>query len=144
MTPEGFEPPSACLGKKPDDFVLTYETCAQVVDPRKEWYDLCVRFGLGHRVPAKRKNGEEFNRYQGLNLHDLRRSVIRIMTRRGVSEAVAMQISGHKTSSVFKRYNIADERDLEQASKLIEAGRQLDVSTTKTDTKSDTSTYAHS
>jgi len=116
----------------------------QVVDPRKEWYDLCVRSGLGHWVPAQRKNGKEFNSYQGLNLHDFRRSAIRNMTRRGVSETVAMKISGHKTISVFKRYNIVDERDLEQASKLIEAGRKLDVSEPRTDTKSDTSTYAHS
>ena len=145
MTPEVFELLSACcLGKKPDDFVFTRETCAQVVDPRKEWYDLCVSSGLGRWVPAKRKNGEEFNSYQGLNLHDFRRSAIRNMTRRGVSETVAMRISGHKTISVFKRYNIVDERDLAEATRLIEAGRQLDVSGSETDTKSDTSTYAHS
>jgi integrase len=145
MTPEVFELLSACcLGKKPDDFVFTREACAQVVDPRKEWYDLCVSSGLGRWVPAKRKNGEEFNAYRGLNLHDFRRSAIRNMTRRGVSETVAMKISGHKTISVFKRYNIVDERDLAEATRLIEAGRQQDVSGSKTDTKSDTSTYAHS
>jgi len=145
MTTELFELLSACCqGKKPDDFVFTRGTCAQVVDPRKEWYDLCVRSGLGHWVAAKRKNGEEFNAYRGLNLHHFRRRAIRNMTRRGVSETVAMRISGHKTISVFKRYNIVDERDLEQASKLIEAGRKLDVSGSETDTKSHTSTYAHS
>ncbi len=144
MTPEVFELLSACCqAKAPDDFVFTRDTCMQVVDPRKEWYDLCVRSGLGHWVPAQRKNGKEFNSYQGLNLHDFRRSAIRNMTRRGVSETVALKISGHKTISVFKRYNIVDERDLEQASKLIEAGRKLDVSEPRTDTKSDTSTYAH-
>jgi hypothetical protein len=135
---------ACCQGKKADDFVFTRGTCAQVVDPRKEWYDLCVRSGLGHWVPAKRMNGEEFNSYQGLNLHDFRRSAIRNMTRRGVSETVAMRISGHKTISVFKRYNFVDERDLAEATQLIEAGRQLDVSGAETDTKSDTSTYAHS
>jgi hypothetical protein len=30
------------------------------------------------------------------------------------------------TISVFKRYNIVDERDLAEATRLIEAGRQLD------------------
>jgi integrase len=145
MTPKVFELLSACCqGKARDDFVFTRADSQHVCDPRKEWYDLCVRSGLGRWVPAKRKNGKEFNSYQGLNLHDFRRSAIRNMTRRGVSETVAMRISGHKTISVFKRYNIVDERDLEQASKLIEAGRQLDVSGAKTDTKSDTSTYAHS
>jgi len=75
-----------------------------------------------------------------LNLHDFRRIAIRNMTRRGVSETVAMKISGHKTISVFKRYNIVDERDLAEATRLIEAGRQLDFAGPKTDT----STYAHS
>src|SRR5256885_1462430 len=78
----------------------------------------------GYWVPAKRKNSEEFNAYRWLNLHDFRRSAIRNMTRRGVSEKVAMKISGHKTISVFKRYNVVDERDLAQATRLIEAGRQ--------------------
>jgi integrase len=145
MTAEVFELVSACChGKRPDDFVFTRDTCAQVVDPRKEWYDLCVRSGLGQWVPAKRKNGKEFNSYQGLNLHDFRRSAIRTMTRRGVSETVAMKISGHKTMSVFKRYNIVDERDLAEARRLIEAGSQTDLSGSETDTKSGTSTYAHS
>ena len=44
------------------------------------------------------------------------------MIRRGVPQKTARQISGHKTDSVFSRYNIVSEADIADAARKIEAG----------------------
>lgn len=89
----------------------------------------CAACGLGLKIEVEGKPYDP--RYEGLTLHDLRRSAVRNLVRAGVPETVAMKISGHKTRSVFDRYNIVSDNDVTIAmqavvSASVATGKSLD------------------
>jgi hypothetical protein len=59
------------------------------------------------------KSARERAGFPALLIHDFRRTAVRNMIRAGISEKRAMEISGQNTNSMFKRYDITDERGIQ-------------------------------
>lgn len=71
--------------------------------------------------------GFPYGRAAGITFHDNRRSAVRNMDKAGVTESVAMSITGHETNSVYKRYRIVDEGDIAAALAKTEAANRADT-----------------
>ncbi len=74
----------------------------QIRDFRRVWQSACQAAGCPGRV-----------------VHDLRRTAVHNLERAGIPRHVAMQMTGHLTESVYRRYDIVSHED------LVLAGRKL-------------------
>jgi len=67
------------------------------------WRTACEKAGVPGRIP-----------------HDFRRTAVRNLVRAGVPDSVAMKMTGHRTRSVFSRYDIVSEGDLRDAARRLD------------------------
>ena len=97
--------PDCIRGKTADDYVFTWKDGSPVRDLRGTWAALTKAAGVF------------------VLLHDFRRSAVKNMSEAEVDRDVAKRISGHKTDSIFTRYNIVDSSRLVEATAKLEARR---------------------
>lgn len=103
-----------------------HRTGQRIRNFRRAWDTACIKAGLfdvlkddqGSPVVVKSKKGKDkVVKVPNRIFHDFRRTAVRDMVRSGIPERVAMNVSGHKTRSVFERYNIVSDGDMREAAR---------------------------
>ena len=127
MEPALLEVIEGCLNENKNGCPYVFQRNGErLKDIRGAWNKACRETGLGYGYKLNNryaKKWEEKGLPAGPIFHDFRRTAVRNMNRAGIQRKVAMLISGHKTESIFERYNITNNGDLEEAALKMEAFR---------------------
>jgi integrase len=65
---------------------------------RTSWKKACKAVGVPGKIP-----------------HDFRRTAVRNLERAGATRSDAINMVGHKTEAIYRRYAISDEKSLKEA-----------------------------
>jgi len=113
---------------------------AAIIERRRKAREFTTAAGVGLSAFVFHRNGKPINKtvfgkqwraacqkvkLSGKLFHDLRRTAAWNMIRAGVPQSVAQRITGHETDSMFRRYDITENRDelaaLEAARRYVDA-----------------------
>jgi hypothetical protein len=117
---------------KPDELVFR-------IGERREltWNAVCVRVGIGwfecnecnarcvgRDCPTHGRRAVKGLIYHGPQLRNTRHTAARSLVEAGLDRTRAKAITGHLTDSMFERYNIGRDKDVEDARQAIESFHQ--------------------
>ena len=81
-----------------------HRDCEPIKSFRRAWRSACRAAGVPGRI-----------------FHDFRWTAVRNLERAGVPRSVAMQMVGHKTEAIYRRYAIVNDADLRAAADKLAA-----------------------
>jgi integrase len=83
-------------------WVFNHQDGKPIREFKRSWRTACRKAGVPGRM-----------------FHDFRRTAVRNLERAGVPRTIAMKLTGHKTESVYRRYDIVSQNDLEVAAQRL-------------------------